>query len=146
MPENEIPTRLVKNFLINPRIQLKIIAILSFFFIFNIASLYAVIYLFFWRFKEKAISIGIPEGHVFFEFLNGQRLSLDTLFWSVGFVNFLLLAVVTLVLTHRFVGPIERLKKHLSSIDKESEDFKVREHDFFQKLPKFINELRNKLK
>lgn len=146
MSENEVPTRQLKNLIVNPQVQYKLIMIFVGLFFITTSTLYSTFYLFFWRFKEKALSVGIPEGHVFFNFLSDQKSSLDSLFISIAVINLLLLIIVSIVVSHRIAGPIQKLKIHLAAMDHDAEDFKLREDDFFNDIGPVVNKLREKFK
>jgi sensor histidine kinase YesM len=115
-------------------------------FLLTVVTLYSTIYLFFWKFQEKAISVGIPEGHVFFKFLSEQKYSLDMLFLALAIINFFILILVGIIISHRIAGPIEKLRNHLSNFHGEADDFKLRESDFFSDLGPVVNKLREKFK
>jgi methyl-accepting chemotaxis protein len=146
MSEKDIPSRQLKNLIINPRVQFRLLAAFSAVFIVTVLTLYGSVYLYFWRFKEKALSVGIPEGHVFFNFLSAQKNDLDTLFLSVAIVSFIILIIVGIIISHRIAGPIQKLKNHLETMNHEADDFKLRENDFFSELGPVVNKLREKLK
>lgn len=146
MADKEVPSRQIKNLIINPRVQFKLIAVFSGVFFLTVSTLYSTIYLFFWRFHEKAINVGIPEGHVFFKFLYEQKHNLDMLFVALIIVNFFVLILVGIVISHRIAGPIEKLKNHLETIHDEAEDFRLRENDFFSDISPVVNKLRERFK
>jgi hypothetical protein len=138
------PPRTLKTFIINPKFQLKLLSYFIFLFFITTISLYSTTYLFFWRMKEKGLSVGIPENHVFYDFLIQQKSDLDTLFIWMAIFNFFALIGIGLLLSHRIAGPIYKLKNHLSQISTMQDDFKLRESDFFQELAPLVNELKKK--
>ena len=146
MSDKEILSRQIKNLIINPRVQFKLIAVFAGVYLLTEASLYSTIYLFFWRFQEKAINVGIPEGHVFFKFLGDQKYSLDMLFMALAVINFFILILVGIIISHRIAGPIEKLKIHLDTLHGEADDFKLRDSDFFSDISPVVNKLREKFK
>ena len=90
--------------------------------------------------------MGIPKQHVFFTFLEGQKLELDLLFIALALVNLVLLLGTGFVVSHRIAGPLYKLKNHLGQMNQESENFKLRKTDFFQELEPVVDELREKMK
>lgn len=134
------------NLLILPGFQFKLLGYFVALFLLTSASLYSASYLFFHRLNQKALSVGIPEGHVFFKFIANQKHDLDMLFIGLAIVNLILLIATVIVLSHRIAGPFLKLKKHLHSIHRESDNFKLRESDFFQDLEGTVDSLRDKLK
>jgi hypothetical protein len=138
--------RKLKNLLIEPALQLKLMSYFFGIFIFTILSLYFVNFYFFWTLKEKAIAVGIPVEHVFFTYLRDQKGILDTLFFVLSFVNLLILAIVGFFISHRIAGPFYKIKKHLSEMTADSADLKLRKHDFLKDIEPVVNELKNRLK
>ena len=68
------------NILINRSFQLKLMGYFVLLFIVTTISLYSTTFLFFWNMKNKGLNVGIPEGHVFYQFLLNQKHDLDMLF------------------------------------------------------------------
>lgn len=146
MNNSDNTPRKFNNLLINPKFQLKFIGYFIGLFLISTISLYSTTFIFFYRFKEKALNVGIPEGHIFFKFIGNQQHDLDMLFLGLAVFNFFLLMGVGFVISHRIAGPIYKLKTQLSHISKESADIKLRETDFFQELEPLVNELKDKIK
>jgi hypothetical protein len=76
--------------------------------------------------------------------LGDQKQDLDHLFIGLCVVNFLIFIGVTFLISHRIAGPIFKLKKMLAEDNPDSEDFKLRETDFFQELAPLIKTLKDK--
>ncbi len=126
--------RKIKNIFINPKFQFKLLTYFIGLFIISTASLYSTSFLFFWKMKEKALSVGIPDGHVFYRFLANQKSEFDGLFLGLAVFNFLLLIGTGILISHRIAGPIHKLKEYLSNKDAKNSDFKLRDSDFFQEI------------
>ena len=144
MIKNEPSPRKFKNMFINPKFQLRFLGWFVGIFLFTNVTLYSTTFLFYYRLKEKALNVGIPNGHIFFKFLNDQKEDLDQLFIGLSIVNFLILIGVTFLISHRIAGPIFKLKKMLAEDNQDSEEFKLRETDFFQELAPLIKSLKDK--
>ena len=145
---DQSPRRL-SNILIDPKFQFKMLGYFIALFLISTISLYSTTFLFFYRLKEKALNVGIPDGHIFFKFLGNQQHDLDKLFLSLTIFNFFLLMGVGFIISHRIAGPIYKLKKHLrqiSEMSEESEEFKLRESDFFHELEPLVKDLKGKIK
>lgn len=138
--------RQLKNLFINPNFQLRFMSYFVTLFFLTTISLYSTTFLFFWRIKEKALKVGIPEGHAFFRFLGTQKEDLDALFIGLAILNLLLLLGIGFIISHRIAGPIHKLKKQLEQIDNQPEEFKLRESDFFRELEPLVKELNEKRK
>lgn len=138
--------RFFKNYLINKNFQLRLISYFAGLFVVTTITLYAASFLFFWRLKSKALAIGIPDNHVFFKFLSNQKYDLDIFFISVSLVNFVILILVGLSISHRIAGPLFKLTRYLKEFSKDSGEFKLRDKDFFKELEPVVNDLREKTK
>jgi len=136
--------RQLKNILINPKFQLKLLSYFVILFFITTISLYSTTFLFFYRMKEKALNVGIPDGHIFFTFLGNQKQGLDMLFVGLAAFNFILLIGIGFIISHRIAGPIFKLKKQLGQLPDDSEDFRLRETDFFQELEPLVKALKDK--
>nr|MBA2405139.1 hypothetical protein [Bdellovibrionales bacterium] len=77
---------------------------------------------------------------------SNQKHDLDALFIGLAAFNFFLLIGVGFIISHRIAGPIFKLKKQLSHLSEQSEDFKLRETDFFQELEPLVETLKAKIK
>ena len=139
-----IKERSLNKIWINGPFQLKLIGYFVGLFILSTACLYSTTYLFFWNMKNKGLKVGIPEGHIFHQFLEAQKHDLDMLFIGLAAANFVLLLIVTLIISHRIAGPIYKMKQHLQDPSLKDEPFKFRQNDFFRELEPIINELKDK--
>lgn len=138
--------RFKKNYIINKKFQFRLISYFVGLFALTTLSLYGTSFLFFWRLKQKALTIGIPKNHVFFMFLNNQKYDLDILFISLSFLNLVILVIAGILISHRIAGPLFKLNKYLKNISPASEEFRLREKDFFKELEPVVNDLKGKMK
>ncbi|WP_408099029.1 hypothetical protein ACJVC5_08940 [Peredibacter sp. HCB2-198] len=60
--------------------------------------------------------------------------------------NFLLLIGTGFMVSHRIAGPLYKLKKHLGEMNRDSQNFKLREKDFFKELEPLVDSLKEKMK
>jgi hypothetical protein len=134
------------HFLINPKFQLKMLSYFFILFLISTLSLYSATFILFWKLKEKALNVGIPSGHLFFQFLENQKHDFDLLFLGLAVLNLLLLMVVGFMISHRIAGPIIKFKNYLLAWSETSDDFKLRSNDFFQDLETAAQEIKQKLK
>jgi hypothetical protein len=138
--------RHLRNIFINPGFQLRLMSYFVVLFLLTTACLYSTTFLFFWNMKKKGLEVGIPDGHVFYQFLQNQKADLDILFIGLAGLNLLLLLTVGFVLSHRIAGPLHKLSIHLLNLKDTSPDYKTREKDFFQEMTPIVNSLRDKIK
>lgn len=138
--------RSLKNILLAPHFQLKLLSYFLGLFFISTASFYSTTYLFFWKLKSKALSVGIPEEHVFFKFLSNQKEDMDSLFIGLVLFNFFLLLGVGFVVSHRIAGPLVKVKEKLLSLGPETDDLQLREKDFLQEIVPVVNDLKRRMK
>jgi hypothetical protein len=143
MNNAESHPRRIKNILINPKFQLKLMSYFSILFVLTTLSLYSTTLLFFWKMQQKAHSVGIPDEHVFYRFLSNQKSEFDSLFLGLAIFNFLLLIGTGFLVSHRIAGPIHKLKEYLSKDQAESSEFKLRDSDFFKELEPIVKNLKS---
>src|SRR5688572_18823596 len=91
--------------LINGPFQFKLLSYFVVLFILTTISLYSTTYLFFWSMKNKGLNVGIPEGHIYYQFLLNQKHDLDMLFIGLAVFNLVLLLTVGFIVSHRIAGP-----------------------------------------
>lgn len=135
-------SRKFKNILIEPELQIKLMSYFLILFVLTSISFYSTSYFFFWRLRSKAVQVGIPEGHVFFNFLDNLKYDFDILFIVLALFNLILLIYFGFRVSHRIAGPFYKTKKYLSNIENEAEPFKLRKNDFFKDIEPVINQLK----
>ena len=138
--------RYLKNYILDAHFQGKLISYFVGLFMITSASLYSVSYLFFWKMKDKALKVGIPDGHIFYRFIDGQKADLDLLFVALVIFNLILLVGAGIVISHRIAGPIYRFNQYLKTLGPDSTNLKLRKSDFFKELESTINTLKEKMK
>jgi hypothetical protein len=130
-----------KNFLINPRFQLKFLAYTIGVAIFAIAAFYASDAYFFYKFRELGKGLGLPDDHVFFEFL-AERKAQKNVYYAVTATSVIgILTVWGVLMSHRIAGPMYRLRKHLNSVatGETKEDVRFRTGDYFSEVADAYN-------
>lgn len=130
--------------LINKAFQLRLLSYFVLLFFLTTVSLYSTTYLFFWNMKTKGLNVGIPEGHVYYQFLENQKNDLDLLFIGLALLNFVLLISVGFIISHRIAGPVHKIKQFLKD-PKSQEDVHLRESDFFKELGPIVNDIKKKI-
>jgi hypothetical protein len=128
-----------KKILINPDFQIKFVGFFITFFLLNFLIIVGVIIFTFNKFHEMGSSINLPPDSVFFEFLRNQQNELLLLILGATLVSTVIAFIGGLYLSHRVAGPIYNICKQLDSIKKGIPVISVRKDDFFQELPKSIN-------
>ena len=87
------------------------------------------------------VALNLPQDHVFYQFINEQKRTMNFLFAVTSLVAVIALGVGGLLISHRVAGPIERLKNHMKSIARGETDREVtfRKGDFFIELADAYN-------
>ena len=80
--------------------------------------------------------------HPVYRFIAGQELLMSSIFFSVLMISSLLSFVGGLVYSHKIVGPIYRMRKHLLAAagGRAPSPLRFRQGDFFQELADAYNE------
>lgn len=134
-----------KKFLLNKPFQLSIIAWFSLLSVILVSIFYSTIWYFFYKFKEEAISTGLPESHVFFTFLKEQKMVIDQIFlYSSGFAIVIIL-FGGIFISHKVAGPLHQLNEHLKNYNKGNiPPLKFRKNDYFLDIQDTFNEFIKK--
>jgi hypothetical protein len=80
-----------KQLLINPDFQLKILNYVSILNLSLLMIFFAVNFLLFEKMKAQGLSAGLPENHIYFEFLNSQQKGMVLLFLGGSIVSIILI-------------------------------------------------------
>jgi hypothetical protein len=107
-------------------------------------SYYSTTYLFFWKMKTKGLAVGIPEGHIYYQFLENQKHDLDLFFIGLIVFNFLLLLTIGFLISHRIAGPIYKIKAYLEG--SREDVISLRKKDFFRDLLPVVKNLKENQK
>jgi hypothetical protein len=112
------------------------------------ALIYSQIYSLFESLESTGHSINLPQGHIYFQFIEMQK---SNIIWStLMFVtlSILLTSILTLWFSHRLAGPLVRLKKHLSETIQlgQYHELNFRKGDYFSDLPEILNEAIKRIK
>ena len=129
-----------KTFLINKPFQLSILGWFLLFAVLLTATYYSAVWYFFFNFKKEAVLAGIPPGHVFYTFLNEQKMAIDKIFLISSCIAAVLLIVGGILLSHKVAGPLHQLTEHLKNHDKENvTPVHFRKGDYFSEIQDAFN-------
>jgi hypothetical protein len=130
-----------KVLLINPKFQLQYMAWSGSMTVGVILIMHAAHLWFFRGLREQAIQSGLPENHVFFQFIKDRQHEMDLITLVTFVVLALMISVIGLYLSHQIAGPMYRLKKHFEEVGRTHQHtpLKFREGDFFQEIPDAYN-------
>lgn len=134
-----------KVLLINKRFQL---SMLSWFFLLAIgliALFYTANWYFFQNLTKLAQEAGLPSDHVFFQFIEGQKIIMNRIYIITSSLSIVVITVGGLVLSHKIAGPLYRLTRHLEKNSMENvTPVKFRTGDYFQEIQHAFNEFIKK--
>ena len=128
-------------YIINPRFQFRVIGYAFIASALVIGVVYASNFYFFHRFISMGKDLGIPENHVYFEFLQQQRVTMNWVFLGISSVISGILFLGGVLLSHRIAGPIYHLCRELRFVaeGRPLKEVKFRTHDFFPELAEFYS-------
>ena len=137
-----------KNYLINPKFQLRFILFSVSVSILGMSVFFATIKYFFWSFKNMGEEFGISKDHIFFRFIDDQNYNMNLLFLISAILVLAVSSIGALFLSHRVAGPIYRMTSHLRSLNENNNitDVKFRKNDEFIELQDAFNEFAKKFK
>ena len=138
--------RLFKNFYIDPAFQMKFLGYFMGLFVLSSVFLYSAIYIFFSNLRTSALALGVPKGHVFFLYTDNQQYDLNQFLIYLLIINFLLLLSAGIIMSFKIARPLCQIEKYLSTVQADSEDFKLPEKDFFHRLEHVVNNCKSKIK
>jgi hypothetical protein len=100
------------------------------------------------RLSDLGKKIQLPQDHAYYNFIqNSQNMMEINLNWVFGF-SILLTVITSLYLSHKVVGPIQRLRSYFKNMAATGrvDWLTFRRGDFFKDLPPQINEALAKIK
>jgi hypothetical protein len=132
-----------KQLLINPDFQLKILNYVSILNLSLLMIFFAVNFLLFEKMKDQGLSAGLPENHIYFEFLNSQQKGMVLLFLGGSIVSIIMIYWFGFYISNRIAGPIYNVTMNIDRMIKSGKVVKIRfrKGDFFPELADKLNEL-----
>ena len=137
-----------RTYLINPRFQWRFIGFMAAVSLLAISMLFLSNILFFRNMEQEARLVGLTADNPYFDFLQEQKSSLSTLYFSVSGVVFVVMMGLGILYSHRIAGPLHHLNNKMTRIA-EGEDpspLNFRRSDQFRELAESFNAMIGKLK
>lgn len=138
-----------RSILINPKFQWTLIGYAALIAALIFISVYGLFSFGFHEFVQIGHQAGLPEDHVYFQFIKMQESTFLRVILAIAFFVGTILTVGGLVVSHKIAGPLYRLQKELQGMAAKPEPslHKIifRDGDFFPEVPKAFNELVDKL-
>ena len=132
-----------KNIIISPKIQFKIIAYAVILNLISLGVFAGALKFYFQKYESAAQAKGLSADHLFFNFLNLQETFMWQVFAGVAVVSIILIAGVALYYSHRFIGPVAKMEKHLASYaanESKWTPLTLRKNDILLELSNKINQ------
>lgn len=139
--------RKFQNFLINPRVQLKVIAAFALASVVQFIFSSIFISVFFKKFIQIGQQLSLGPDHPFFTLLQKQENYLWLLMGIAALFGILSTVLIGFYISHKMVGPMVRLKGHLQKLaenpDMKLEHITFRQGDDFQEVKDAFNSFVN---
>ena len=133
-----------RNYMINPRFQLRFMAYVVLAVLLSLTALYLSNAYYFDGLVAQGEDIGLDPSHPYYELIQQQRKRLMQTYLVVSLVVFILLISSALLLSHRIAGPlyhIARVMKLIIAQGSGNARVHLRKGDFFIELEDVVNEL-----
>jgi hypothetical protein len=130
------------NWLVEPKIQGKIVMLVAAVNLLALSSYAMGVKYYFARYVQKAQEKGLPEGHLFYEYLSLQEQDLWRVYGLVVAGTLVVSVLFSLYYSHRFVGPFQRVRRTLDEYVKTGQwqDLKFRDGDYMQEVGESLNQ------
>ncbi len=145
----EQKARKKSSILINPKFQWTLIGYAALVATLIFISVYALFTYGFSEFVQIGHQAGLPEGHVYFQFIKMQESTFLRVILAIAFVVGTILIFGGLAVSHKIAGPMYRLRLEfmkMAEAEKPSlHKVNFRDGDFFPEVPQAFNELVEKI-
>lgn len=134
-----------KKFLLDKGFQLTVIGYFLIVAFITAAIHFALVQFMFKSFMAEGLRLGLPENHAYYSFINMQRG--EFLWYSLlsTVVLTVVLSLMGLLLSHRIVGPIYKMRKYMKreAASSKRPPLEFRKRDFFLDLAQDFNDYTN---
>lgn len=143
-------TRKTRSILINPRFQWTLIGYAALVATLIFIAVYALITYGFHDFVEIGKQAGLPENHIYFQFIQMQKTKFITIIIAIAMVVGTVLIVGGLIVSHKIAGPLYRIRLEFSKMANKDapalHKIQFRDGDYFPEVAEAFNDLVEKLK
>jgi hypothetical protein len=135
--------RFLKNYLIFPRFQLHLLLICLGLTVLILLTIYGVFLLSLSHLYEMGEELRFGPESGYFRLLDGQKIFFQKYLLIAGSGAFFISGLVSIVFSHRIVGPLYRLKLHLQQTQQAGNQapLQFREKDYFAEIPSLLNDV-----
>lgn len=147
-PGTERPSFYRRKYLIMPAFQLRLI----FWNMLITLGIFAVVLLVIARSMGEMVDMGneagLPASHPYFQFAHDLARNFYIRFSGAFAAGIVLAGIVTLFISHRFAGPIYRLRKYFDGLSRGGpvSEIKFRKNDFLQDFAPVVNATLKRIK
>lgn len=142
--------RKLKNFLIYPGFQLKMVIVQLILLLGMFGVILAQVFSSLEQVRNAISPVPLPATHAYSRLIEMQWSTLFSGLMTVFLVGFILISLASVYLSFRLAGPIYRLRKYFFDISKTGsfpeEELRFRKGDFFSDLPSVVNQAMSQLK
>ena len=97
--------------------------------------------MFFKTLTNEAQAAGLSPDHVFYTYLEEQKINMNQIFIITSIVTFVTIIAGGLFLSHKVAGPLYRLTEHLKNSNfQEIKPVQFRKGDYFPEVEEAFNE------
>lgn len=130
-----------RTYLISPRFQWRFIGYTAAVSLLAISLLFLSNILFFRQMRQEALEAGLTPDNPYFDFLDEQKTSLYTMYFSVSGGVFVVMMGLGIRYSHRIAGPLHHLNNKMQTIanDGELSPVAFRRNDEFVELAGSFN-------
>lgn len=135
-----------RTLLINPEFQLRFLSFQLISSLITVTVFYAAHSYFFSKMASTGAAVGLPQNHIFFEFLREQEHTMSWIFIGAAVLTTVLLSVLGIYYSHKIAGPLynlQRFLQHHTFRRRAVRPLKFRDSDFFPELAKDFNMFLN---
>lgn len=135
-----IKNRQFKNYLLFPQIQFRLLAGALVATLLSIGGAFYSVYSSFNKLESIGHGLKFPTDSGYFKLLGAQQEIIFSNIIIASLIGILFTIMVVMVVSHRALGPIYRIKVFFQNYDKNSnETIQFRDSDYFKKLEEDIN-------
>jgi len=145
----EQKARKKSSLLINPKFQWTLIGYAAFVATLIFIAVYGLFTYGFNEFVQIGHQAGLPDGHVYFQFIKMQETTFLRVILAIACVVGTILIFGGLAVSHKIAGPMYRLRLEFNKMAEADNPalhkVNFREGDFFPEVPKAFNDLVSKI-
>ena len=135
-------------YFVYPQVQIRLIVLSLLISLGSTGIIYGALRVIFANIKAIATRMKVPADHFVYQFIDNQVYLVNVLFLILVPILVLITVFVTIRFSHKFVGPMIKLKNTLNEINASGKfvELHFRKGDFYRELEEPFNKMRDKFK